>query len=61
MPVQPQDDDQVRSRLRDPVYARAYEAWLEIVIERASRAHPRRRPHPKRVAGVEVDRTTLAS
>lgn len=31
----------LESRLRDPVFARAYESWLEILVERAERVRPR--------------------
>jgi hypothetical protein len=42
------------------VFARAYESFLDVVVERASRAVPRRRPRiTARDAGTE--RTTLAS
>lgn len=60
MPVRSDRPDPLRSRLRDPVFARAYESFLDVVVERASRAVPRRRPRiTARDAGTE--RTTLAS
>lgn len=42
MPKAPPADPLV-SRLRDPAFARAYESWLEVLVERAERARPRRR------------------
>lgn len=35
--------DPLVSRLRDPLFARAYESWLEILVERAERARARTR------------------
>jgi hypothetical protein len=41
MPEAPPADPLV-SRLRDPLFARAYESWLQVLVERAERARPRR-------------------
>lgn len=41
MPEAPPADPLV-SRLRDPLFARAYESWLRVLTERAERARPRR-------------------
>lgn len=61
MPVPSKDTDPLRSRLQDPAYARAYESWLEMVIERATKAAPRRRPAVTRPASGGSSRAPLAS
>lgn len=53
--------DPLESRLRDPIFARAYESWLEVLVERAERVRPRKRrivipdpaatDHPTTLAG----------